>query len=235
MRLVLNNVQAVSFDLDDTLWDCGPVIMQAEKALFDWHCQHTPTIVQSHDLESLARYRLEVRDRFPELSRCVTTIRLAGLRSLLSEFDYPESLAEQGFEVFYNARSQVNLYDGALEMLAELKQHYRLVAITNGNADLDKIGIAKYFEQIYAADLTLAPKPAPDMFHRCLRELDIPACAMVHVGDNPSADIAGGQSAGVQTVWFNQYNQQWPVHLPAPDFEVKSVAEIASLFRKGRT
>lgn len=228
----LNAIEVISFDLDDTLWHCAPAITHAEEALFEWHKIATPKVTRVHTMESLLAYRSQMQAARPELLGCVTAMRIAGLKALLADFGYPEELATEGFAVFYNARSEVDLYDGVLEMLATLKQHYRLAAITNGNADLHRIGIAGYFEQIYAADLTLAPKPEPAMFQQCLRDLDIPACALLHIGDNPATDIGGGHNAGVQTLWFNPYNDAWPDHLSAPHFEVQALSDITALLQE---
>lgn len=225
----LASVKAISFDLDDTLWHCAPAIARAESALYAWHREFTPKITRVHTPESLTTYRAVIRDRHPELKGCVTAMRLAGLRALLSEFGYSESLAEVAFDVFYRARSEVELYDGALEMLEKLRRNYRLAAITNGNADLQAIGIADHFEVIYAADLTLPQKPAPDMFLQCLAHMGIAADELLHVGDNPLADVTGAHNARVQTMWFNQYNVRWPAELKAPHIEVRSLPRIVEL------
>lgn len=228
----LSNIKVVSFDLDDTLWDCAPAIEAAEQALFAWHQQVTPAIVKAHDPESLQAFRTSIRAEFPELQGCVTASRLAGLRRLLAEFGYPEKLAEEGFTVFHRARSDVQLYYGAIELLSALQQDYRLAAITNGNADLQSIGIAKFFDSIYAADLTMPAKPAPEMFQLCLKDMNVPASALLHIGDNPVTDIVGGHNAGVQTLWFNQYNARWPDHLKVPHHQAQSLTEIVSLFKE---
>ncbi len=228
----LQSIKAISFDLDDTLWHCAPAIARADAALFAWLGEHTPAIVAEHTPASLQTYQSTVRQTYPEFSQCVTATRLAGLRSLLREFGYVESLAEDAFAVFYRARSEVELYEGAVEMLKTLKSRYRLAAITNGNADLDLIGISRYFDVIYAANLDLAPKPEPDMFLRCLSQLDLPASALLHIGDNPVADVVGGLNASVQTLWFNQYNDSWPEHLPRPHFQVQSLSDIVALLAR---
>ncbi|MFK7860891.1 MAG: HAD family hydrolase [Granulosicoccus sp.] len=224
-----DNIRVVSFDLDDTFWDCAPAIERAEQVLFDWHVKHTPRITAVHDPETLLQFRLKVRALHPELAGCVTAMRLRGLRSLLAEFDYPESLADEAFDVFYRARSEVDIYPGVTELLDSLRGRYSLAAITNGNADLEHIGIEKFFDQVYAADLEMKAKPHSDMFHRCLRHFDVNAHQMLHVGDNPVADIAGGLAAGVQTLWFNQHGLDWPEKSAAPHFEVRSIEQIRAL------
>lgn len=225
----LSCIELITFDLDDTFWDCLPAIRRAENALLDWHKEHTPRIAQVHDEASLWVYRNQIRDRFPELSSCVTQLRLAGLRSLLSDFDYPETMAETGFDIFYRARSEVELYPGVIELLQALKKRYKIAAITNGNADLKQIGIAGYFDLILGADLDHQPKPSPHMFHKCLEHFQLSGNQVLHVGDNPVTDVLGGLGAGLQTLWFNQHGICWPEPPPGAHFEVKSVAEIGAL------
>ncbi|ASJ72361.1 HAD family hydrolase [Granulosicoccus antarcticus] len=225
----LTSVKAISFDLDDTLWHCAPAIAKADAALFDWFREKTPSIVAVHSPGSLQAYQSTVRQANPDVTRCVTATRMVGLRTLLREFGYAESLAEEAFAVFYRARSEVELYEGALDMLKLLKSRYLLAAITNGNADLGLIGISDYFDVVYAANLQLAPKPEPDMFHRCLTKLDLPASALLHIGDNPVTDVVGGLNASVQTLWFNQYNVDWPEHLPQPHFQAQTLSDIVTL------
>lgn len=226
----LDQIQAISFDLDDTLWHCAPAIENAERALYAWHERVTPRLAQAHTPETLLAYRNLFRSQHPQLQTCVTEMRLACLRKLLREFDYPESLAEEGFSVFYRARSEVQLYTGAIELLKSLGKRYRLAAITNGNADLDYIGIAGHFEQIYAANLHMKPKPDAHMFDQCLAAFELPAQRLLHIGDNPVADISGGHNAGVQTLWFNQFGAPWPEHLVRPHYEVQNLAGIIALF-----
>lgn len=223
-------IRVVSFDLDDTFWDCAPAITNAEQALFAWHRENTPRITANHDLSTLMQFRAEVRTRHPELSGCVTAMRLQGLRELLSTYDYPESLAEEAFRVFYQARSEVVLYPRVTELLAILGRRYGLAAITNGNADLQQIGIAHYFDRVYAADLECPAKPHADMFHRCLADFEVTGDQMMHIGDNPIADIAGGLAAGVKTMWFNQHGQIWPEQDAAPHYEASSIDQIIAFF-----
>jgi len=225
----LEQIRAISFDLDDTLWHCAPAIRSAERALYEWHTRRTPRLARAHTPETLMQFRAHFRSNHPELQGCVTAMRLAGLRSILLQFGYPEALADEGFSVFYRARSEVQIYDGALEMLDTLSRHYQLAAITNGNADLDYIGIARYFDEIYAADLHMPPKPDPHMFDQCLAAFELPRNQLLHIGDNPIADISGGHNAGVQTLWFNQFHEPWPEHLRRAHYEVQDLAGIVSL------
>lgn len=232
-RQLLEPVRAVSFDLDDTLWHCEPAIRYAEAQLFHWLERETPRITARHTEESLLAYRMQIHAANPDLHCDVTLLRKLGLRTLLEQFDYPAELAEEAFSVFFAARSEVVLYDGALSLLEKLASRYRLAAITNGNADLQRIGIAGYFDEIQAASIERAPKPDPAMFREVIDGFGIRSAELLHVGDNPVADVQGGHNAGALTVWFNQFNDDWPLELRRAQFEVLSLTELSELLIGG--
>lgn len=228
-RASIRNVRVVSFDLDDTFWDCAPAIIGAEQVLYEWLQAKTPRITALHDQESLVDYRARFRDAHPQYEGCVTTMRVRGLQALLSEFGYDESLCEEGFARFLEARCKVQLYCGVVELLTAVSERYQIAAITNGNADLATVGIDGFFNRIYAADLGLKAKPAADMFDQCCEHFGISPENMLHIGDNRVSDVKGALNAGAQSLWFNQHRLQWPQDEDAPHFQASSISEIRSL------
>ena len=65
--------------------------------------------------------RVQVALEFTAMRHDFTWLRLAALRQHAREAGYPESMAQEAFEVFYRARNEVVLYDDvrpALERLA---------------------------------------------------------------------------------------------------------------------
>ncbi|MEE9318946.1 MAG: HAD family hydrolase [Granulosicoccus sp.] len=225
----LSRVRAVSFDLDDTLWDCEPVIVHAEAALHRWFERNTPRIVAAHTNESILAHRMAYHDNYPDLQGDVTAMRKGSLELLFAEHGYDEALVDDAFSVFYQARSEVVLYDGVEEMLSVLGKRYQLAAITNGNADLEIIGISHHFHDVQRASLASPAKPDSAMFEACVAALELSPGTLLHVGDSPYTDVGGAQGAGALTVWYNQYNAVWPDTLPPPDFEVKSIQELTAL------
>jgi len=139
---VLKGIRAVSFDLDDTFWDCEPVIIHAEETLYQWLMQHHPQIVKSHTRATLRDLRANLYRTHPHLSTDVTEMRKAGLRQLFDTHNDSEQLVKQAFAVFFKARSEVVLYEGTHELLAALQKTHKIAAITNGNASLELIGLA---------------------------------------------------------------------------------------------
>jgi len=219
---LLKQVKAVSFDLDDTFWDCAPVIISAENALSEWLQQHYPEVVEANTLESMTERKATIYETHPHLASDVTAMRKALIRTLFENRQNATELTDQAFDVFYRARSQVTLYDGTENLLKALKSTHKLAAITNGNADLDLVGIAHYFDDVLRASLQHRPKPDSHMFDTCCSNLGIAASELLHVGDN-------GHNAGVLTVWFNQIGAEWPSELPRATFEVSSLPELQEL------
>lgn len=228
-RDALDGIRALSFDLDDTFWDCAPAIRQAEAALLGWFEQHAPGVVTASD----AAARMELRDSViashPELACDVTALRRRIIASLLTASGYDETLVDPAFATFLEARSRVTLYEGVVDLLTALPRHYRVAAITNGNADLAQIGIAGHFEVVLAASLENTPKPAPDMFRKCIDKFRVEPHELLHIGDNVDTDVGGARAAGARAVWFNRNRAIWPSTLPAVEFEVRSIAELSRL------
>lgn len=223
------DIQAVSFDLDDTFWDCAPAIRQAELASYEWMSRHTPRITSRYSEASLSARRTAYYTSRPDLRGDVTAMRKASFVQLFEESGYPAALADEAFEVFYRARSKVTLYPGVQQLLEALRPRYRLAAITNGNADLALIGIDHHFHSVHRATLAYAAKPAVAMFDACLAGFDLPAAALLHVGDSPETDVAGAHNAGAHACWYNPLGQDWPDDRSAPRVAVSSLAELECL------
>lgn len=230
---LLKQIRAISFDLDDTLWDCAPAILNAEETLYSWLEQHHPQVVADRSKEAMRELRANMYLTHPHLVTDVSMMRKALLKLLFDPHESSEQLVEQrveqAFSVFFKARSDVTLYEGTHEMLAALGKKYKVAAITNGNASLHQIGISDYFHDIQSASLANPPKPESAMFDTCCTNLGVAAHELLHVGDNPQTDVVGAHNAGASTVWFNQFDTKWPEGLRRADFEVKSLSELQLL------
>ncbi len=224
----MRNVQAIIFDLDNTLWDVGPVILRAEHAMLAYLADRYPRILELHTADSMRDVRARMAIEHPAMRHDFTWLRKQALRAHALEAGYPGSLAEEVFEVFYRARNEVALYDDVLPSLEGLRRRFRLFAISNGNADLDVIGLASYFEGSLAAREAGMLKPDPRIFALLLERAGLGPQQAVHVGDDPEADVEGARGAGVVPVWLNRPGSAWPRD-SHPPLAVRSLAEIEPL------
>jgi putative hydrolase of the HAD superfamily len=209
-----NTIQVITFDLDDTLWDIRPVLVRAETAVYRWLQQNAPRLSEHYSPEQLAQLKLQVYRQQPELAHQISELRRVALRHALLACDYSErqaqELATAAFEVFIDARHQVSLFDGAEPVLAALQQHYQLGVLTNGNADIRRLPIGRYFDFAFSAEQLNASKPGPNHFEAALNATGCMPEQLVHVGDHPEHDVEGAMAVGCHGVWYNPHGQTWP-------------------------
>jgi putative hydrolase of the HAD superfamily len=226
-------IDAISFDLDDTLWDIGPVIVRAEHTMYDYLRERYPRVTDSHTLEDMRDRRARLALDRPDMRHDFTWLRRESLRMHASEAGYPSSMAEEVFEVFFVARNAVELYSDVEPALARLAgRGLRLFVITNGNADLERIGIARYFERIVHARHAGALKPAEAIFRHLLDSVGLDAGSVLHVGDDPLSDITGARRVGMRTAWINRNQAPWPDDHATPDLVIEALTELHSLFEQ---
>jgi FMN hydrolase / 5-amino-6-(5-phospho-D-ribitylamino)uracil phosphatase len=216
----------LSFDLDDTLWPVGPVIAAAESTLLSWLRKRHPQVAAGHDLESLRALRDGVSKRFAHRSHDLTFLRHRALQELFGAASHAESLADEALEVFFSARNRVEFYEDARPALSRLRARYRLFAVSNGNADLHRCGIGDLFEGHVTASAAGAAKPDPRIYAALLAMTGVEPAQVLHVGDDPLADVVGATRAGMQAVWLNRDGREWPKAYAAPTRTVSTLAEI---------
>ena len=216
--------KAVLFDLDDTLWPIAPVIIEAEQVLFAWLREHAPLVAQQFTIDTLRHARLELLARKPEFQLDLGALRRAGLIAAFEQAGEDAAKVELAMTEFFAARNAVIPYDDVLPGLLRLKNRVRIASVTNGNADLQTIGLARHFEVSVAAPSFGVAKPEPAIFHEACRQLGIAPHEAVYVGDDLLLDVLGAQRAGLRAVWMNRTAKE--NHLAgqvAPDGEVHSL------------
>jgi putative hydrolase of the HAD superfamily len=222
----MNDPLVLSFDLDDTLWAVEPVMLAAEGAMLAWLREHHPQVMHGQDRASLRAMRVRIAQQFPDRSHDMTFLRHRALSEMFAAAGHPTIHADEAFEVFYAARNRVQLYDEVGDSLARLSKRYRLFALSNGNADLERCGIAHWFEGHITAISAGAAKPDIRIFTRLLASAGVQAGQVLHIGDDPHLDVMGAAQAGMQAVWLNRDAKSWPAQLPPPPRTILSLEEI---------
>jgi len=227
----LECVRAICFDLDNTLWDVRPVIVRAERSMYEFLKERYPRTVANSTLEALREARNRVALEHPQKEHDFTFLRKAALRNLALEHHYPDALIEEAFAVFIGARNEVTLYDDVMPALHTLRSRYRLFTASNGNADLQQIGIAHLFERSVAAREVGAAKPDPLIFQRAIEGTGLRMDETIYVGDDPLLDIVGARRAGMQSVWIDRDGIEWPAGLEPARHSVSSLTQLVDLLR----
>ncbi len=205
MALDLPRIRAITLDLDDTLWPVWPAIARAEARLHAWLAEHAPATHALAIQHAVVRsIRAQVLEEHAGLAHDLGALRLLSLRRLLAHAGDDPALADAAFEVFMAARQEVQLYADALPALERLSSRYPLVALTNGNADIGRIGLARYFRANVSARDAGVAKPDARIFRRAAEAAGVAAAQVLHVGDDALLDAQGALDAGMQAVWLRR-------------------------------
>lgn len=201
----LQPIRAMTFDLDDTLYENTSVIVNAERSLMEFMHQQYPATryvdkgfwrihQKAHVLANPS-----LKNDMGELRRLTLE---TGFRKLGLWGDELNTLTTLCFEHFYFQRSNFTLNRNIHSLLKILAERLPLVAITNGNVNLQQIGIDQYFSRCFKASVELPMKPHKAMFDAAQTYLNIPHGNILHIGDNLPKDIYGALKAGYQAAWY---------------------------------
>jgi putative hydrolase of the HAD superfamily len=226
-----NETRAVLFDLDETLVPETDPITEAytavSRAVWGAHAStdhlqsvriaargyweaHSPHLAYTRDVHMGPSDGLSSSFEGPGQE-------LADLRAFLPEFrahvfdsclppDYRGAPGELR-EVWWRARMRNrDLYPGAHELLATLRNSYKLALVTNGASDfqrqkIEHFDLAHRFDALVVSGDLGTGKPNAAPFLAALEALDVSAVEAVMIGNDQDRDIAGAQALGIRTIW----------------------------------
>nr|MBO4518073.1 YjjG family noncanonical pyrimidine nucleotidase [Clostridia bacterium] len=123
--------------------------------------------------------------------------------------------------------------DGAIDLVKYLAGKYKLYTASNAPyaqqvKRLTLSGIIPYIEKILNFEEQGINKPQKQFFSACLKAMrPVQKEEIAIIGDSLSADIAGGKSVGITTVWFNRKGEK-----PEPglcDYTVERLSDIKNI------
>ena len=165
----------------------------------------------------------------PEMRHDLMGMRIASIRHALRQVGEDENLAIPAFDVFFAERQRVELFDDAMPALQRLAARWPLIAITNGNADLHRIGLGRYFQDCWNVERAGVPKPHPHIFHQAAAAAGVAPHQMLHVGDDPKLDAVAARDAGMHAVWLNRSGIDWPEQGGDSPLTVASLSDLCDM------
>jgi YjjG family noncanonical pyrimidine nucleotidase len=226
-------MQAVLFDLDDTLFDHR---RSARAALAEVHRAHAAVAdfgeFERHHSRYLEEMHIEVlagriglddarRERFRRVFNAI------GIPLEESRVDAAASAYRSGY---MSARRAL---DGAVELLEAVRPHARVGIVSNNllEEQRDKLrhcGFTAFVDALIVSEETGMSKPDPAIFLIALERLGVRADDTVMLGDSWAADIVGATRAGIRAVWFNPERKPRPAE-PLDIAEVHALSPAADL------
>lgn len=246
----LTPIKAISFDLDDTLYNNRPIMQAIESKMADYFTEKFAVILpellddpqQVFNRRFWGPYRQQAIKAHQDISHDVVRLRLESYRLGLMAHNISAEQAtieaQAGVDYFIKLRSDFTVPKSSHELLASLSKAFPLVSISNGNVDTKVLGIDHYFQHIYHAGFQTAThdkkehllkqKPETDMFTLVCQQLNILPEQLLHVGDCGFADIHGALNAGCQTAWLPQYGVGKNLQ-QIPHIELAKVSDLSQL------
>ncbi|WP_334187144.1 HAD family hydrolase [Noviherbaspirillum sp.] len=222
-------IKAVLFDLDDTLWPIMPVIRRAEDELFAWLQAHVPAVASRFTVDGLRDRRRRLLEQNPHYRLDLAKLRHAGLTEAFLAAGEDCAKVDLAMAVFSKARNEVTPFDDVVPVLEKLRGRFSLGSVSNGVADLEVIGLARYFQASIAAHSFGAAKPEAAIFQAACDALCVAPEEAVYVGDDPFLDVEGAHRAGLHAVWMNRAGLESAFRLPEhirPDATFTTMHEL---------
>jgi putative hydrolase of the HAD superfamily len=215
----------VSFDLDGTLWEFGPMMEGALAAAIESLERHHPQLRGRITVADLHRHRELVGQ---EMEGTLEELRRESMRRALRSVGHHDAqLAEWLADELLAARARVvGVHSDVEPVVDELLLRGHIVgAITNGNFPFERLPLAARFAFTVHAEDAGAAKPAAAPFRRAAELVGRDPRHWVHVGDEIVTDVEGAQAYGMLAVWLNRANRPAPPGA-RPDAVISSLHDL---------
>ncbi|TEW53169.1 HAD family hydrolase [Psychromonas sp. RZ22] len=228
----LRPYKAISFDLDDTLYDNRPIIIKAELDFINYLNTTYPELEQL-DVRKWGLYKDLLVKEAPALQHDVSLWRKEILKRVMVVYGIPMvnaiKYSEIALQKFLELRSDFSVPQKSIKVLEELALHYPIIAITNGNVDVKQIGLHNKFKCVLKAENGLNSKPHLDLFQQAALQLNIQVSDILHVGDHLISDVYGAQNNNAQAVWFNPHKVNLDGAKLLPSIEIPDLQELLKI------
>lgn len=242
--------RAVLFDLFDTLilfhrdrlpelQVNGAVVRSTAGQLFPVLAPHAPHVDVSRFYEALlASWREAERIRASDLREVPAPERFnLLLRDLgLEPSALPAGLIEEFLSIHKRELSRAaELPPHHRALLEALSPRFQIGIVSNFDyaptvqSILERDGVASLFDTVVISDQVGWRKPKPVIFETALAQLGVEPREALFVGDRAEIDVLGAKGVGMAAAWVNRDRELRPEDVPAPDYELADLAELAAV------
>ncbi|MFS9108725.1 YjjG family noncanonical pyrimidine nucleotidase [Streptococcus infantis] len=170
----------------------------------------------------------------------ITKVELVNTRfeKLFAHFGIEKDGAYLAARYQFFLSKQGQIFPGVEDLLKNLiHQGYELYAATNGittiqTGRLAQSGLAPYFNQVFISEQLQTQKPDALFYEKIGQQIaGFSKEKTLMIGDSLTADIQGGNNAGIATIWYNPHHLE--NHTQAkPTYEVDSYQALLELLDK---
>ena len=228
-------IKLITFDLDDTFWDIKSTIINAELNSRKWIEGRIKKKIEWGTFEDFLEIRNELIKENPSLDYDLGLLRKKMIsyhtqKYFKNQKDLDEFI-EEAYMFFLEERHKVEFFDGVIPVLEKLSLNYKLGVLTNGNADIKKLGIDYMFDFSVSSMDVKSNKPDQGHFVKAKELSQINFHNTLHVGDHPVNDVYGARELGINVMWFNHNNLVWDID-ENPPIQFKKWSDFVNLLEE---
>ena len=231
----MSEINLITFDLDDTFWDIRSTIINAENNSRKWIEDRIGKKIEWGTFEDFMKIRSELVKKDPSLEYDLGMLRKKTIahhtKKFFKETKDLNEFIEDAYFFFLEERHKVTFYDDVIAVLEELSAEYKLGVLTNGNADVNKLGIGHLFDFSISSMDVKSNKPGRAHFVKAHELSQVDFKNTLHVGDHPVNDIVGARELGINTMWFNLNNLNWEID-ESPPIQFNKWSQFINLVKK---
>lgn len=214
----MEQISAVFFDLDHTLWDLDANATLTLFELYDTYDFANYTNLTAEDFD--VYFKLHNKNLWVLYENGEIT------KQVLREKRFELALNDLGIPIVARPTDMWNkfltvcptkslLMPHALETLELLKSRFPLTLITNGFSETQRMklahaGLSDYFKHLVISEEVGFAKPSHLIFEKALSRHKIKPNQAIMVGDSFQADILGAHKAGIPAIWYKGVNENLP-------------------------
>ena len=208
---MLKNINAIIFDLDNTLYDFSKIWLTAFKKMY-FHLNIDKITTFENFLEIFKKYDKQILNDIYEKKTRLRQLRSLRIIATMKSFniDYDEEDAKKFYEKMFEFIEESLVEDSELlNIVRELATKYKLFVLTNGIAHeqkikLKKLGFENIFHKVYISSETMLNKPNEKAFLQIVTENNLDASNTLMIGDSLYHDIIPALKLGMQTCYVEK-------------------------------
>ena len=231
----MSEINLITFDLDDTFWDIRSTIINAENNSRKWAEDRIGKKIEWGTFEDFMKIRSELVKKDPSVEYDLGMLRKKTIahhtKKFFKETKDLNEFIEDAYFFFLEERHKVTFYEDVIAVLEELSAEYKLGVLTNGNADVNKLGIGHLFDFSISSMDVKSNKPDRAHFVKAHELSQVDFKNTLHVGDHPVNDIVGARELGINTMWFNLNNLNWEID-ESPPIQFNKWSQFINLVKK---
>lgn len=205
--MLISLIKAIIFDVDGTLYDETYAKTKAELLTAEFISNNSAVsieVIYNTFREVKAQITSDYKGIPERNDRKIwyeETLQRIGVPNIKKE-----EVSEYYWQVIYNS---IEPYIDLVYVMPQLSQKYRLFTLTDELFEIHKkkikhLGLEDYFVNSISSEQIGETKPSQKLFNYALNIVGELPSDIVIVGDNPSADIKGGNSVGIHTAWLKR-------------------------------